>query len=107
MIVPKTLPKTLPRYGVATGAVLISLSILAHGRCLRVTPSYSSLRRLLHRYRRQQGRTLDTARRGAVPTAPIGARADCALDAHRLLCHLGIYAIASLARALHGALSSC
>ena len=68
-IVPKTLPKTLPRYGVVTGAVPIFLSILAPGRCLRVTPLYSSLRRRLHRHRRQQGRTLrprhGAARRGA------------------------------------------
>ena len=108
-IVPKTLPKTLPRYGMVTGAVLSSsLSSLLGDACApRPRTRRSVVVSTAIDVNKDAPLALDTARRGAVPTAPIGARADRALDAHRLLCHLGIYAIASLARALHGALSSC
>ena len=89
-IVPKTLPKTLPRYGMVTGAVLSSsLSSLLGDACApRPRTRRSVVVSTAIDVNKDAPLALDTARRGAVPTAPIDARADRARDAHRLLCDL-------------------
>ena len=89
-IVPKTLPKTLPRYGMVTGAVLSSsLSSLLGDACApRPRTRRSVAVSTAIDVNKDAPLALDTARRGAVPTAPIDARADRARDAHRLLCDL-------------------
>ena len=89
-IVPKTLPKTLPRYGMVTSAVLSSsLSSLLGDACApRPRTRRSVVASTVIDVNKDASFALDTARRGAVPTAPIDARADRALDVHRLLCDL-------------------